>query len=261
MVNRDTRRFKKDILLADILPNPNFQYLASGPENGKITSLVVMLHGYGRNALYMQKMADEVRIRVPGAMVLCVHGPRAMNIDVMESTQEHHLHVPQEVVAGDIGNEPAMMREWFAIDGNRDDLILRLEEVCADLNAFIDVQRDMFSLSEKKIVLMGFSQGAGTALYAAYTRHSEIGGLVCHSSIVIEKIGGKDKNLRSAPQTLFLYGEKDPEFAQKTYHHSFEWVSNYTKGRAQEKVIPGLGHYTNSESRQVCSDYIASILE
>ena len=247
--------------MADILPNPNFQYLASGPENRDITSLVVMLHGYGRNATYMQKMADEVRERVPGSMALCIHGSRAMNTGVMASAQEHHLHVPQDVVAGANGNSSVMMREWFAIDGNRDTLISRMEKVCADLNAFIDIQRDMFSLSEKQIVLMGFSQGAGTALYTAYTRHSEIGGLVCHSSIVIEKMGGNDKNLRSAPETLFLYGDKDPEFKQETYHHSFEWVNNYTNGRAQEKIIPGLGHYTNSESRQVCGNYIASILK
>ncbi|MDB5491498.1 MAG: phospholipase/Carboxylesterase family protein [Micavibrio sp.] len=224
-----------------------------------MTSLVVMLHGYGRNATYMQKMADEVRARLPQAMALCVHGPRAMDSDVMTPGLDHHLHVPQEVVAGDDGNPPEMMREWFRIDGDRAALHPRLMEVAENLNAFIDIQRDMFGLTEKQIVLMGFSQGGGTALYTAYTRAQEIGALVCHSSIVIERPGG-DHLLQSAPQTLFLYGEKDPEFPQEKYRWSFEWVDRYTGGRAIEKIVPKIGHYTSSESRKICGDFIYEVL-
>lgn len=118
----------------------------------------------------------------------------------------------------------------------------------------------MFGLTEKQIVLMGFSQGAGTALYTAYTREKEIGALVCHSSIVIEKKNGADENLRAAPQTLFLYGDKDPEFPQDIYHRSFEWVRTHTQGRAEEVIVADLGHYTNSRSRQVCGAYIEKVL-
>jgi phospholipase/carboxylesterase len=242
------------------LPNPDFQYLAFGPADGVVTSLVVMLHGYGRNATYMQKMADEVRTRLPGSMVLCLHGPQAMDTGVMQQGQQHDLHIPQEVVAGNDGNEPGMMREWFRIDGKRDALHPRLQAVAEDLNAFIDAQRDMFGLTEKQIVLMGFSQGGGTALYAAFTRAQEIGALVCHSSIVLEKKGG-DPLLKSAPQTLFLYGDKDPEFTQETYRKSFEWVKNHTGGRATEEIVPGLKHVTNWESRKICGAYIYDVLK
>lgn len=107
---------------------PNFQYLAFGPETGPVTSLVVMLHGYGRNALYMQKMAEEVRARLPQAMALCVHGPQTMDVGVMRAAAEHHLHIPQEVVEGNDGNPPEMMREWFRIDGDRDALHPRLSK-------------------------------------------------------------------------------------------------------------------------------------
>ena len=182
-----------------------------------------------------------------------------MNTGVMQGQADHHLHIPQEVVAGNDGNPPEMMREWFRIDGDRTALHPRLKEIAENLNAFIDTQRDMFGLTDKQVVLMGFSQGGGTALYTAYTRATELAAMVCHSSIVIEKQGG-DPLLRSAPQTLFLYGDKDPEFAQAKYHASFEWVDKYTKGRATETIVPGLGHYTNSESRKVCGEYIHKVL-
>lgn len=243
------------------MTDPNFQYLAFGPDAGvPVTSLVIMLHGYGRNATYMQKMADEVRARLPGAMALCVHGPQQMDTGVMQQGQGHDLHIPQEVVAGNDGNPPEMMREWFRIDGDRNALHPRLAVVAENLNAFIDAQRDMFGLTEKQIVLMGFSQGGGTALYTAFTRAQEIGALVCHSSIVLEKKGG-DPLLKSTPQTLFLYGDNDPEFPQATYHKSFEWVKNHTGGRATEEIVPKLGHYTNSESRKICGAYIQSVLK
>lgn len=209
----------------------------------------------------MQKMADEAQAQMPGAMVICPHGPEPVNTGVMgEAGDPHHLHIPQEVVAESDDNDPVMLREWFRLDGQREALLPRLEIIARRLNAFIDVQRDMFGLSDKHIILMGFSQGAGAALYTAYTRSQEIAALVCHSSIVIDK-KGSDQNLHCRPQTLFLYGEKDPEFSQSAYHQSFLWIQNYTHNRGVERIIPGLGHYTNSESRLLCGAFMRDALK
>jgi phospholipase/carboxylesterase len=237
-----------------------FEYLTSGPVDGRaVTSLVLLLHGYGRNASYMQKMADAVRAVVPGALVLSLHGPEIMNNAVMDNDGDNHLHIPGEVIVGDDGNQPQMMRQWFRIDGQREALIPRLDAVAGRLNAFIDTQRDHLSLSDSDIVLMGFSQGGGTALYTAYTRKTEIAALVSHSSIVIDKPGG-NVALASKPKTLFLYGAEDPEFPQAVYERSFQWVQDYTGGGGTEIVVPELGHYTNSTSRKLCADYIQNAL-
>ncbi|HEY8189915.1 MAG TPA: phospholipase, partial [Micavibrio sp.] len=50
------------------------EYLAFRQPDKPVKKLVILLHGYSRNADYMQKMADEVLRTVPEAMAICPHG-------------------------------------------------------------------------------------------------------------------------------------------------------------------------------------------
>lgn len=236
----------------------DFEYLSYGPADGVVTSLVVLLHGYGRNATTMQKMAEEIRAVLPGSMVVCPHGPQEMNNGVMAG-KNNDLHIPQDALVAQGSGDLGLRRQWFQIDGAKQDFFPRLEEVARNLNLFIDAQRDMFGLSDRNVVLMGFSQGGGTALYTAYTRCTELAGLICHSAPVLEKDGG-DSNLKARPKTLFIYGTDDPEFSQDSYAHSFNWVQSYIGGQGNKEIVPGLAHYTSTQSRKICADYIRAVL-
>lgn len=262
------------------LHDSGFEYLVFDPADGRrAEKLVVLLHGYGRNAHYMEKMASAARETAPAARILCIHGPERMTgSEIADGGADHYLHMPQEMQAemqgGAEGFEndpdpesafalrPAMRRQWFAIDGRAADLFPRIRRVAERMNSFIDMQRDALALTDADIALMGFSQGAGLALYTALTRKTELGGLICHSSIIIhnpETNGAPDADMLSRPPILYIYGEADPEFPQKRFRDTFEWLQNYTENRAVEKTVPGLGHYTNSKSRQICAGFIRDI--
>ena len=234
-----------------------FEYLAFGPEDEVPQKIVLLLHGYGRNAHYMVKMADEIRGHVPDALVLCPHGPEDLNTKNISVAGDHMLHIPEEIQDAKEENDSEMRRQWFPIEGGLFDLIPRLQGISIRLNSFLDRQRDMLGLADKDIAIMGFSQGAGTALYTAYAREKEIAALVCHSAIVIKD--AEQSDFKSTPRTLFLYGDKDPEFAQDIYQRSYDWVSGYTKGGSRCEVISGLGHTTNAETRKLSAAFIAGV--
>lgn len=234
------------------------EYLAYGPQDGAADKLIILLHGYGRNGYYMEKMALAAREAVPGALVLAPHGLEALDKRAIESTDtDHFLHVPQELQGEEKGS--ALSRQWFRIDGQLDRLIPRLQQAAHRLNNFIDAQRDMLGITDRDIVVMGFSQGAGLALYTAFSRTTEIAGMICHSAIAIQQ-PDTDPGLVSKPQTLYLYGDQDGEFTQNRYHDTFNWVQDYTGNRATEITVAGLGHFTNAESRHHCAEFMKKVL-
>lgn len=236
-----------------------YEYLAYGPQDGAPEKLVILLHGYGRNAFTMEKMALAARDAVPQALILSPHAPQALDTSAIEDPDtDHFLHMPQEL-REDKGGGEALSRQWFPIDGHLELLIPRLQKAADDLNLFIDAQRDMLGLTDRDIAVMGFSQGAGLALYTALSRRAEIAGLVCHSAIAIQQ-SAAHSSLMSKPEVLYIYGEQDGEFTQDRYHATFNWLQAYTGNRATEITVAGLGHFTNAESRRHCAEFIRKVL-
>lgn len=237
----------------------DFEYLAFSPADGTPPrQIVLLLHGYGRNAFFMQKMADAVRETCPQALILCPHGPQALNTAAIATPGNHVLHIPQEVrqAAGDTP-PPGLQRQWFPIEGGMTALRPRLISIAARLNMFLDWQRDMADLNDNAIAIMGFSQGAGTALYTAFTRINPVAALVCHSAIILDRTIRNEPGMISTPDTLFIHGTEDGEFKQSAYDDSFEWLQHYTNGRTRHERISGMGHTTNTASRSIGADFIA----
>lgn len=236
-----------------------YEYLAYGPQDGAPEKLIILLHGYGRNAFAMEKMALAAREAVPQALILSPHAPEALDTSAIEDQEtDHFLHIPQELREDGQGGG-SLSRQWFRIDGQLDLLVPRLQKAAQDLNRFIDAQRGMLGITDRDIVVMGFSQGAGLALYTALSRREEIAGLVCHSAIAIQQ-PATDSFLISKPEILYLYGEQDGEFTQDRYHATFRWLQSYTGNRAAEITVAGLGHFTNAESRHHCAEFMKRVL-
>lgn len=235
-----------------------FEYLGFGPTGEGPPKLVILLHGYGRNAHYMEKMAEEACLALPGATILCPHAPEPLDHSRFEGSKTNFFRaLPEDVTAGDDGYDAAMLRQWFAIEGDIEQLFQRMQPAAARLNAFIDMQRDIAGLKDRDIGLMGFSQGGGLALYAGMTRAQELGCVVCHSAIALE---GMRTMVASTPPVYFIYGTRDNEFSVSAYAHSLGWIQKLTGNRATAAVVEGMGHYTNAESRKLCAAYIKNKL-
>lgn len=235
-------------------PATKLEYLQEAPENGAIGQLVVLLHGYGRDASLMKKLADEVRVRLPQALILMPQAPEEMEEHVGE---DNVLRVPEQLRDDAAqGFMPGARRKWFSIRGKTlDELTHHILRVADTVNDFITGHMRAHGLQDKDVALMGFSQGGVVALYTAYHRAQPISCVVGHSTIFMPGV-----DLTSKVPTLYLYGLDDEEFPPNRYEAAAVYVADHVP-ETTVCAVPGLRHTTNAESRGIVADYIASHLK
>ena len=234
-----------------VLDSGDLEYLQQAPKSGPVEQIIVLLHGYGRNATLMQKLADEIAERLPQALILMPQAPE--KYEAPASDAGNALRVPEQLRTEDReGTDPGQRRQWFSIRAaTLADMDRHLRAAVTRINDFISAQLAQHGLKDSDAALMGFSQGGVVALYAAYRRMAPMACVVGHSTIFM---GGPD--LHSKPPTLYLYGLDDEEFSEKRYEESGRHVKAHMPDTKMQGV-PGLRHTTNAESRAVVADFIA----
>ncbi len=237
-----------------VSPAPTLQFLQNAPENGAVAQLVVLLHGYGRDASLMKKLSDEVRTRLPQALILMPHAPEDMEEHVGD---DNVLRVPEQL-RDDHTQEftPGSRRKWFSIRGaSLDELTHRILVVTDLVNDFITHHMQVHGLQDKDVALMGFSQGGVVALYTAYMRAQSVACVVGHSTLFMPGM-----TLTSKMPTLYLYGLDDEEFPPSRYEEAARLLSAQVPDTTV-RAVPGLRHTTNAQSRAMVADYIASYFQ
>ena len=222
-----------------------YEFISRGPATGAPRKLIVLLHGYGRNAAFMEKMAEAILAELPDARIVMPMAPETMRRPDDETG--NLLKVPGDVKTPD--GQGAEL-QWFDIQGGPEELRTRVIRAATRMNQFIDNQRDMLGLKDDDIAIMGFSQGGGVALYTALMRENKVRCVVGHSTIFLG-----DTTFKSRPPVLLVHGGADPEFPQKLFHQAEAAMRQYTDSLTA-RLVPGLGHTTNKESRGIVARYI-----
>ena len=229
--------------------NGDLDYLRQAPESGPVKQVIVLLHGYGRDASLMKKQADAVASRLPQALILMPNAPELLDGDV--SDVGNMLRMPEQL-RGDDPHGARLRRQWFSIRAARlADMAQNLHGAAQRVNEFLSAQLAAHGLKDSDAALMGFSQGGVVALYAAYGRAQPVACVVSHSAIFMGGAG-----LISRPPTLYLYGLDDEEFTPQRYAEAAGHVQAHIP-QVDVQAIAGLRHTTNTESRTIVADYIA----
>lgn len=231
------------------------KYLEKRPVTGPVRKLAVLLHGYGRDASLMQKLADELALRVPAALVVMPQG--AEPYEDPRHDADLALPVPEQLRGDDPdGLQSAARRQWFSIRAATiDEMSVGLLRATQQINDFISVLLSEHDLQDADAGLMGFSQGGVLALYTAYRRPQALSCVVGHSALFM---GGDD--LCSCPPTMYLYGLDDEEFTPQRYEREAQNLLAYAN-KAHIQAVPGLRHTTNAQSRAIVADYMAGYLQ
>ncbi|MCM2343672.1 MAG: alpha/beta hydrolase [Alphaproteobacteria bacterium] len=231
------------------------EYLQRSPQSGPAEQVVVLLHGYGRNAALMQKMADEVAARLPRALIVMPQAPEIF--EAPASDEGNALKVPRQLRVDDSDEgDNGLRRQWFSIRAATfDEMRHQLMQVAQQVNEFLSEVLDQNGLSESDAALMGFSQGGAVALYTAYYRPTPVKCVVGHSTLFM---GGH--HFLSQPPTLYVYGLDDEEFARPHFEDAARQLSVHIPD-ITVKALAGLRHTTNAQSRAVVADYMARHLK
>ncbi len=155
------------------------------PASGRARQLVVLCHGLGADGNDLIGLAPEWASVLPDAAFIAPNAP-----------------FPCEGAP--------MGRQWFALwDRTQDQMEAGVRMAAGLLNAWLDQQLAARGLAPGACALMGFSQGAMTALFAALRRKAPVGCVLAFSGALLGAAALGDE-LSARPPVLLVHGEADP---------------------------------------------------
>ena len=189
-----------------------------GPKNGGAPKMVVfLLHGLGADGNDLIDLAPHWGSTVPDAVFLAPHAP------------EPHDGAP-------------FGRQWFSLtDRSPPSLLAGVQAIGRPaLDAMIDEACATYGLPASAVVLMGFSQGAMTALYTGLRRIEPVGGIMAYSGALIgaEALAGE---VVTRPPVLLVHGEVD-EVVPATASRQAESALRAAGVPVESTFSPALGH-------------------
>lgn len=193
--------------------------------NGKTTSVVVFLHGYGADGADLLGLADPLAPHLPGTVFRAPDAPDRCS-----------------------GNPFGY--QWFPIPGmdgsSVADSLAAFTRARADLNAYLDRVLVEEGVTPDVLALVGFSQGTMMALHTAPERDRPLACVVGFSGRIVDARLLDD--VRSRPPVLLIHGDQDPVVPFDSLAHAgsvladagFETFSHVMKGTAHGIAPDGL---------------------
>lgn len=147
-------------------------------------------------------------------------------------------------------------RQWFSLT-NKDPIIL-LREIQKALPAFVDFvagQVKNTGVPYSRVVLMGFSQGAMMALYAAPRLPEAIAGVMAYSGALL----WQEEGILWHPPLLLVHGQDDDVVPSSAFRYGRSTLE--AKGFAvTAHLTPGLGHGIDGAGIENGSLFLETIL-
>ena len=188
-----------------------------GPASGgKPRHLVMLLHGVGADGFDLIDLAPSWARAVPDALFIAPHAP-----------------------------EPCDMaphgRQWFSLqDRSPARLLTGVQAASAWLRPRLDRALAEFGLGRNDLALMGFSQGAMTALFAGLRQPGGCAAVLAFSGALVapESLAAERQ---ASPPVLLVHGESDDVVPAAASHRAEQALAQ--AGIPVEAAYrPGLGH-------------------
>jgi phospholipase/carboxylesterase len=149
----------------------------------------------------------------PGALVILLHGVGANGEDLMSLAHAWHARLPDALFISPDAPDPydsgyPGCYQWFSLEGiTPENRLARVQAPALKLNAFIDEQLAACGLTDRQLVVVGFSQGTIMALCVMLRRQNPCAGLLGYSG----RLAGPDsiEPVTSRPRILLTHGTRD----------------------------------------------------
>lgn len=202
---------------------------------GKADALVILLHGYGSNGADLIALAPYWAKALPGAAFV---SPNALE--------------PTPQAPGGY--------QWFDIE-SLDPHVLEqgVRRAAQPLDRFIDAELQRCGLSERRLALVGFSQGTMMALHVGLRRAQPIGGILGFSGALV---GGEKlrQEMRAKPPVLLIHGDRDPMIPVSAMFDAAEALAEAGHS-AQWHVSFGVPHSIGQDGLDLGSVFLANCLK
>ena len=196
---------------------PNLSGPRHAPANGATPqSLVILLHGIGADGNDLIGLTPHWARLLPDTEFVSPHAPYRYDV------------APQG-------------RQWFSIgDFSPEMLLAGVRETAPILNQFIDEQLARTGLSDDRLALVGFSQGAMMALFVALRRTQLMTGVIGYSGRMVGMETTADE-VKSRPPVLLIHGASDDLIPADAMLETAQNLALSAIG-AQWHICSNLGH-------------------
>ena len=195
-------------------------------------------------------------------LIVLLHGVAAYGYDLLDLAHAWREHLPEaEFIAP---NAPFPYdyapdgRQWFSLaDRAPEKLLAGLREAGAILDRFFDELLASRGLDNSCLALVGFSQGAVTALYAGLHRQKRIAGVAAFSG-ALSGAANLLGEIATKPPVLLVHGEEDnvvPFQSMANAKTALETAG--VKVRAVAR--PGLGHAIDGAGIALAGDFLREV--
>lgn len=197
-------------------------------------SMVILLHGYGSNGADLMGLVPYWRAILPDTVFMAPNAP--------------------EVCPG----APGGYQWWSLTDLGREARAAGVRQAAPKVNAFIDMHRAAYDLPNRKVALVGFSQGTMMALHVGPRRPEVLAAIVGYSGMLADP-DALQTEIQTRPPLLLIHGDADP------------MVPFAAMGQAQDAcqrlgfevathASPGLGHSIDEAGLRLGGEFLARVL-
>jgi len=213
-----------------ILNGPRLEPASGGAPK----QLVLLLHGVGSDGNDLIGLAPYFAQTLPDALFVSPHAPYAFDM----------------AQAG---------YQWFSLlDTSERSRLDGVTGTAPILDRFIDDMLAETGLSEDKLVLIGFSQGAMMSLYTGLRRRTQLAGIIGYSGMLVgaELLGDE---IESRPPVLLTHGDADPVLPVAALPAAVAGLEAAGVS-VEHHVRPGLPHGIDEECIRLGQDFLQRVL-
>ncbi|MBM3602304.1 MAG: phospholipase [Alphaproteobacteria bacterium] len=192
-------------------------YLDQYPAGGqKPKAVIFLLHGYGAAAEDLMSLADVWQPLMPNTLFVAPNAPFVCD------------HLPSG-------------RQWFPLyEVPMGVMVDGLKLAAASLNQFVQSFLAEQQLQHLPVALVGFSQGAMTALYAALKAEGGVRAVLSYSGLLLD-VEDHAKELKDPPAVFLIHGQEDPVIPAEAMGNAEKLLQNH-KVPVKSLMLEGLGH-------------------
>jgi phospholipase/carboxylesterase len=205
------------------------------PKSGAAAKqLVILLHGIGADGNDLIGLAPFYQEMLPDALFVAPNAPFPFDM-------------------------APFGYQWFSIqDMHARTRLNGVRQAAPALDAFIDHELARLHLSEDRLALIGFSQGAMMALHVGLRRDKAVAGIISHSGMLVGEnlLAGE---LRSRPPVLLTHGAIDEVLPVQALPVA-EGNLRSAGVPVEVHVMPGLGHGIDEATIRLDLDFLSKTL-
>lgn len=207
---------------------------AAPSSGGRPNALVVLLHGYGSNGEDLIGLAPHLSRLAPGAQFIAPDAPQP--------------------VPGYPGG-----RQWFGL-GAMDPVSLErgVRAAAEPLSRFLDHELARYALSQDRLALVGFSQGAMMALHVGLRRQPGPSAIIGFSGALTGARSLRSE-ARAWPAILLVHGDRDDRIPLDAMFDAADAIA--VAGRAaQWHVSYGVPHAIGPDGLELAGAFLKDAL-